>query len=149
MSSKVTITPYQHEHQLQIQLKPVFETEEDLPTRLKTLEANPNAHTVTLLGEEGVLAILGLIVYWPGVAEAWSLTSDAVKKVPVAFHKAVLLLLDSEIQRLKLHRVQMTVKKDFQEGMRWAEALGFFPEGILHRYGPDRSDFYLYTRLTT
>jgi hypothetical protein len=58
-----------------------------------------------LIGEE-ILYIGGLIPLFTGVAEIWSLTSEAVAIYPIAFHKSVSKILDYWDTAYNLHRMQ-------------------------------------------
>ena len=98
-----------------------------------------------LAGDE-VVFCGGLLTLWPGVEEAWLLTSPLVEKYPVWFHRTVdRYLHDKEIE-LGLRRIQMTVHQDHETGKRWAERLGFACEARMAKYGPQGHDYYLYAR---
>jgi hypothetical protein len=46
-----------------------------------------------------------------------------------------------------VRRFQMSVRADFGPGIRWAKLLGFEPEGVLSKYGPDGADHILYAKV--
>lgn len=98
------------------------------------------------LGEEP-LAVLGWFQPCSRVIQAWGILTDAVKKCPLAFHKTVKSLIEHTFQSLGIQRVQISVRRDYLEGQRWAESLGFQNEGLMRKYGPDQSDYYLFARV--
>ena len=46
-----------------------------------------------------------------------------------------------------IKRVQTGIRKDFKEGIRFAEWLGLEREGLMKNWGFDGSDQYLYARI--
>ena len=46
----------------------------------------------------------------------------------------------------ELHRLQATVRDDFDVAKRFIEFLGFKREGLLKNFGPDRCDHIMYSR---
>ena len=48
---------------------------------------------------------------------------------------------------VQLHRIQSAVLDNNPKLERFARFLGFTPEGVLRRYGTDRTDYTLYSRL--
>lgn len=132
-------------HLEQIQLKSVFDSEGDVRKRLRAALALP--YTFTILNQGVPVAIIGGEYLWNGVARVWAVVSDGARKNPLAFHRAVLRFMKFFRKGLSLHRVQMTVKCDFIEGIRWAESLGFKNEVRLAKYGPDGSDYFLFAKV--
>lgn len=115
--------------------------------RLARLIQNPGAvtYTVTIGGQPG--AVVGLAQMWPGVATAWTLTSDKIKERPVEFTRVVRRTLDDTIQKMNLHRVQATVRSGYMQGQRWACMMGFIPECELKHYGPDKSHHTVFRKV--
>lgn len=95
------------------------------------------------VARDQVIGCAGIIPLWNGVGEAWSFLSEEVKR-PFFLHRAVKQHLGQIIQEKKLHRVQMNVLCSFEKGFRWAEALGFRSEGILHDYTTDKQNYRRY-----
>jgi ribosomal protein S18 acetylase RimI-like enzyme len=92
------------------------------------------------------VAILGCVLCWEGVGEMWMIIDERARTVPVALTKSALRLCDIFEIYLRLHRLQITVRKDDRRAVRWAQRLGFNTEGLMLKYGPDQSDFYLMAR---
>ncbi len=105
-----------------------------------------NNFTYTLIAEKDVIAVFGLKQMWPGVAEIWALTSELVHKYPVFFHKECIKLIKTHAEVLKLHRVQCSVRADYEEGLKWIESMGFKKEGLMEKYGPNKMNYYLFSR---
>ena len=109
---------------------------------------DPNNFVYSVLSGHKVIAIVGLRKMWDGVAELWSMTSDDIKEHPIYFHKSCINLIDAHIKTLGLHRLQCSVRSDYNTGMKWIESLGFHRDGIMSKYGPNKLDYILYTRTT-
>ncbi len=133
----IDIIPYEPIHLTQIKLKDIFSGE-----CVHTIKDE----AVTLLYRGEPIAIFGWPVIHPGVACIWGLVSELVRECPIAFHKACLNILSNLFKELKLHRLHMTVKDGYSEGMDWAEAIGFQYEGTMKKYGPDGSDYCIFAR---
>ena len=46
--------------------------------------------------------------------------------------------------RPKYERIQATVHENFDDGIRFLDFLGFTNEGLMQKFGPDKSNFYRY-----
>lgn len=97
--------------------------------------------------EDGqVYAAWGLAPVWDGVAEGWMIPSKIIDSRKVSVSRAIRQQLERDIVRLKLHRVQAAVRKDFTDAHRFIQFLGFESEGMMHKFGPDGSDYERYAR---
>lgn len=81
---------------------------------------------------------------WPGRAEAWALLADNLKHKMLAVHRSVLEFLD----KINIKRIEAVVDRDFTQGHRWVELLGFTLEADRMRaYGYEGQDCSLYARV--
>lgn len=94
----------------------------------------------TLRRDGRVLGCGGVVLLWPGVGEAWSL-SAAADGAALVMTRAVAAGLAAAEADHGLHRVQASVRRDNGRGRRWLAVLGFEEEGIMRAYGPDGADF--------
>ena len=101
----------------------------------------------TMLSPEGIVCIEGVSPIWPGVAVAWSLTSDLIFKYPKSYYKATKQFMAAIIEDWKIHRLQATTYADDQVACNWLKHLGFEREGVMRSYGPDRSDHIMYAKV--
>lgn len=144
----IKIDNYSPEDLVKIKQKDVFQNSfEKTDKAINTLVAFDQTAIKTVKYNDEILAITGINYIHNGVVECWSITSDLVKKYPIAFHKAVLSLIKHVQRTLDIHRFQMLVKKDYEAGCKWARSLGFFEESILFKFGPDKSAYSMYVRL--
>jgi hypothetical protein len=90
-----------------------------------------------------VLACGGLCVPWEGRAVAWAILSQGVPVLALTRAVQHVLALPS-IPR----RVECFVDVSFQQGIRWAEMLGFQREGLMRAFSPDGRDHILFARVT-
>jgi RimJ/RimL family protein N-acetyltransferase len=74
--------------------------------------------------------------------------SDEVAKYPVEFFRKTRRLLLLYFGAYNLQRLEINVRSDYLIGKRFAEKLGFEPEGIMRKYGFDGSDYILYARVS-
>ena len=125
----------------------VFNGKDAIRQKLVAMQDNEDCHIRTLFMGDEPVAIVGIAENWPGVGECWSFLSDDVRRAPLAFTKALIALLDLYGQSLSLHRVQMTVRASFIEGIKFAQTLGFRSEGLLRKYGPDQADYLMFARV--
>lgn len=126
----------------------IFSSESELASRLENLVHSDKAYTYSVVLGHKVIAIIGIVQDWKGVGTVWSVTSEHVRKVPIGFHKLIIAMIKAHEKIIGLHRVQMTVREDYEEGQKWAFHLGFKPEGVLHQYGPDRANHVIFSRLS-
>lgn len=89
-----------------------------------------------------VVACGGLCIQWEGRGVAWAIISEGAPLVAVT--KSVIHVLGLPgIPR----RVECFVDVSFQEGIRWAEMLGFQREGLMRAFSPDGRDHVLFSRV--
>lgn len=105
----------------------------------------PDVYTLLMHGE--VVIIGGIHVQWPGVAEGFLITTPLVEKYVKSFHKAMIRVIEVLRQRRKLRRLQTVVNVKHEVSHGWIQHLGFEPEGIMRKYGPDGSDYVRYARV--
>lgn len=103
-----------------------------------------NAFTVILHGKPA--AIVGSIPLWSGVEEMWLHIEERMRKFPVFMTKAAIEYRDYRVIAGNLHRLQITVRCSDMRAVRWARHIGFNIDGMMMKYGPDGSDFYLMSR---
>jgi len=89
-------------------------------------------------------AAIGGAILWKGVAEVWALIAPGIS--PYWLHRTTLSTINQAFEEYGIHRLQADVAKDWIRGCRWAQALGFQAEGVLHFYGPDRRDYVRYAK---
>lgn len=99
--------------------------------------------------EKGLpIAGAGVMPVWDGVYEAWAMIGSQVGRAAmVRVYKETQLFLGFLFDDPAVRRVQTQVKTDFLAGHRFARMLGFAEEGVLRRYGPDGSDYTMYSRV--
>ena len=91
-----------------------------------------------------VIGVGGLVEIYPHLAEAWLvLKTDRDKSLGTTRNILKIwnkILLD----RRNYERIQATVHQDFTDGIRFLDYLGFINEGLMQKFGPDKSNFYRY-----
>ena len=105
-------------------------------------EALERTGSKTLLSPAGeVLGVIGFVPLVPGVCEVFILATHTQRRYPVAFARAVRAELFT--LKNKYRRIQSIAKCE-QFYFRWLTWLGFKPEGIMSKYGPNGEDMALW-----
>ena len=86
-----------------------------------------------------VVGCSGVYELWKEVGEGWLLASNLIRKHPLTTIKTMKQNLNMLMKQYK--RIQIVVQNKFPEGMKFALMLGFKPEGLMARYGPDGRDY--------
>ncbi|MEH6358831.1 MAG: hypothetical protein V7745_07565 [Pseudomonadales bacterium] len=86
----------------------------------------------------------GVVEMWQGRGIAWAYVSGIVTpRKFITVHR----MIDRFLNGCYLHRIEMTVDCEFDEGHRWAKMLGFDLEAErMVAYRPDGGDCALYAR---
>ena len=106
-----------------------------------------HGHALTAIGDEDVYAMFGLWELWPGVGEAWLIPSAKIDRKTIAMHRAALRFFEHAANKMQIKRLQFTVCTLNVRADRWAQRCYFEREGLLRRYGPDGSDYWMYSRM--
>ena len=97
-----------------------------------------------------LLGIIGVVIYWKGVGEVWTIIDDSIKqKFKRQLIVGVRTALDITQISLDLHRVQVAIESNAEYSQSWPLALGFTLEGVMRNFGMDGSDYTLYGRIRT
>tara|TARA_R100001244_G_scaffold52270_2_gene45359 strand:- start:977 stop:1438 length:462 start_codon:yes stop_codon:yes gene_type:complete len=118
---------------------------QDMPNHARLLSTVSKAYTGLHGGK--VIASVGLVPWWDGMAELWMyLGKDALiqKKQGI---KALRWFMAHVIKEMNLHRIQAVVKTDFKKGHRFAEFFGFKSEGNMPKYSVYKEDFTRYSKI--
>ena len=111
----------------------------------KNLEQDHLAFTGMVNGKPIFAA--GMKMIWGQVAEGWVIASSDMWKYPLGVAKAIKKDFARVAKEHNIQRVQTGIRKDFKEGIRFAEWLGLEREGLMKNWGFDGSDQYLYARI--
>lgn len=145
---RLSICPFYWAHVNLMDLRPFekeyFEHMPDYVERLKQFGTQKHCYTAIYGGK--IVACWGAYVIWPGVAEAWLLTSYQLETIPITATRTAIRYFNNIYSDLQLHRLQITVNCRNELAMRWAIALQMKPEAILRCYGPDGSDYKMFAR---
>lgn len=101
----------------------------------------------TLMVHGRIGAVFGLVIPWPGMAEAWMLTTPAIKPIAVPFTYGARKFCDIAAQSLGLRRIQIHVQNTNDTFTDWARAAKFRFEGKCEAYRADGGDVFLMARI--
>jgi hypothetical protein len=100
-------------------------------------------HNYCVFKDGKLVAAFGVLDATDKRGVAWAVLSPDLRREMVFLHKKVKAALDGAH---KYTRIEATIEKSFTAGIRWIELLGFKREGLLHKYGRDGSDHYMFAR---
>tara|TARA_R100000664_G_scaffold2159_1_gene5544 strand:- start:5676 stop:6140 length:465 start_codon:yes stop_codon:yes gene_type:complete len=89
----------------------------------------------------------GMKMIWGQVAEGWVIASSEMWNYPLAVAKAIKKDFARVAKENNIVRVQTAIRKDFEQGQRFAEWLGLENEGLMRKFGFDGTDQYRYARI--
>ena len=111
----------------------------------KNLEQDDLAFT-GLIDKKPIFAA-GMKMIWGQVAEGWVIATQDVWNHPLSVAKAIKKDFARIAKENNITRVQTSIRKDFEQGQRFAEWLGLENEGLMRKFGFDGTDQYRYARI--
>ena len=99
----------------------------------------------TLIIDDEIIAVGGVVVFWPGVGEAWLQLTKHAEKHKIALVRCVRLIMALAFKELNLHRMEATAT--FDEARKFNESMGFkceTPDGM-RKYTQNGKTAYLYS----
>jgi hypothetical protein len=98
----------------------------------------------SIVTDEDILWCGGMLILWPGVAEAWAVPSLSALDYPVTVHRLIYRMVDRVKESLHLRRIQCSVVHGYKQSRKWVKMFGFCFEGKMRNYGPDGETHYRY-----
>lgn len=123
----------------------LFKSFSDYAERIKTYPIK--GLSFSGISEKEIVCCFGLIPIWHGVYEAWLIPSLHISNKKFVFHRASLRFFKYVAKKLSIHRIQINVSRSNYLAYKWAKSCYFLEEGILEKFGPDKSDYYMMSRL--
>jgi len=109
--------------------------------------ACPKGYAFTGIGEGVVACCFGFTRMWNGVYEAWLIpTTENIRKYVFPFHRASMRIIDEVMSKPDINRLQITVSSENALALEWAKRCYFKNEGVLHKYGPEGSNYLMMAR---
>lgn len=141
---QLTIAPFKKEHFCQIKPRePNLSMSKGLGDISRFAELYEHNPAISIFHGAEIVGSFGVVVLWPGVAEAWVYVGNEVENHKIEFHRIVKCLLNDVINNLKLRRVQAAIDANYEIGLAWAKRLGFSEEGKLHMFGVNGEDYIM------
>jgi len=108
---------------------------------------SPEGFAFTGVGHGQVVCCFGFTYMWNGVYEAWLIpTTENIRKYVIPFHRASMRIFDYAMSKHSMKRLQITVSSENALALKWAERCYFNHEGVLQKYGPEGTDYYMMAR---
>jgi hypothetical protein len=148
--SKIELVPFKGEHVSLMDLrewdKKFLAAAPDLAAMSSNYFEN-NAMGFSVVLEEVIIGAGGLVPIFKTNWEAWVFTTPLFEKYGVRIAVMARKLLDNFFKSSKVLRVQAPIDSKYPTAIRFAEAMGLWPEATLRRYGPEGQDFIMYARV--
>ena len=96
----------------------------------------------TLLDDNVPICSGGIIPTWMGNAQGCAIASKRIFKNKIKAARLIKKRTDLLCNNNKIWRLQTAVKANFTIGVRFAEFLGLKKEGLMEKYGPDKTDYF-------
>ena len=110
----------------------------------------PNDHCFTAIFQDKIVGVGGLVIHWPGMAEAWLMLTNACRK-DTAFGLVALFAIKDKMEELlkenNIRRAQAVARVDFPKAIKMIESFGFKKESRMEQYCMDGSDAWRYVRI--
>jgi len=94
----------------------------------------------TLIVDNTILAIAGVLVVRAGVGELWSIGTSEIVRNPKFYLKASRWGIEDGFEQLGLRRLQTVCGREDSISYNWQKRLGFEFEGIMKSYNDDGTD---------
>lgn len=121
---------------------------ENLHEDLHRFLMHPNNRIVTVKKDNKIICIASCQWLRHTVGEVAILIDKSMRQNKLFFVKAIHWLMEEYlVGSLGYERLQMGIKCDEEDKVKWAESLGFEREGIMKGYDAHNVDHYLYARL--
>lgn len=145
----LVILPFVPEHMEQIGISPddkhMFASIPDMQTRLEHVSREKIAWTIFYQGKPAL--VMGLEYKWDTNYEAWLVPGKLAIEHGSLLSRGARRFFDKIGAKLGLRRMQIVVCVDREKAVQWARFLKFNREGLMHSYGPEGKDYYMYSRL--
>jgi len=103
--------------------------------------------TMSVFVGDDLVFVGGVIPKWGKVGEAWLIVDEKFPELIQPYKKEFFIGFKRHLSLYKYDRIQSDVKAGFDQGIRFAEALGFEKEGLKKRYGVEGADYWGYAYL--
>jgi len=98
----------------------------------------------TALVDGKIVGVGGAVQYWPHVAEGWYCLSKEAAQCKMQMVKCIRKITEQAIKELDLHRLQSTIRVDFERAIKLAEFVGFKLEGRMEKYTQEGIACWMY-----
>lgn len=96
---------------------------------------------------DDLFMLINIIVVLNGVGEISFLTDQNFTCSTWAVRLAIIKAFKKALAELPFRRIQAKVKDDFIVGKNFVQKLGFEAEGVMRNFGPNNTDYVLYSLL--
>jgi len=140
----IVIVPFMREHALKFKFEqPDLNGHEIHELQQRLCDQVEAGIGITVMQRGTPIGIFGAAKIWDGLHEAWFMVGEATRRYGIAMTKVAKKFILLKFQEDSLNRLQITVRCDDVRAYKWAKCLGFSEDGVMRRFGPDGSDFFM------
>ena len=96
--------------------------------------------------DDQILLCIGADILWKGVGEIWTLFDIHYFEHRFSLQKIVKNIIKQFFAVDGLHRLQSPIPARNTQSVRYAESMGFKPEGTLKMFDSDKNDYVMFAR---
>jgi hypothetical protein len=144
----IDVVPFKPEHMIDIEKADI---DADILMFIGKMDSRAEFYAkagpaITMIQNDTVLAIGGVIQFWQGVGETWMMVSPQGRLKALSLYKHMDGFLDTCFKDYGFHRIQASIVYDHKEAHKCIMRLGFVPEGMMVHYGPHKENYVRYAR---
>jgi len=113
----------------------------------ESFELLAKGDSVTGLYGTRIVGCGGIVLQWPGLAEAWLAITPLARLYPIHTFRWTKRFVEHYTRYRQLRRLQIHVNAEYPLALKFATTLGFHYEASLKNYGPNGETFYLMARV--
>lgn len=146
----IEIVPFKPEHMVNIEKADI---DADIMVFLGDIDLRAAGYArggpaITMLSDEIVLAVGGVIQFWKGVGEAWMMVAPEGRKKSLSLYRYMDEFINICFLKYSFHRIQTSIVFGHNEAHKCIMRLGFMPEGMMVNYGPQKENYVRYVRFS-
>lgn len=130
-----------------LDLLPIYSGDKAAKQRALETSIDPNSKAYTLLRNGAPIAVMGFTMIYSKVAEIWALIGKEAVEHYIYYVRWARALINFEMERLGVARVQMYMQASQKNAVRFANFLGLELECVLRKYGEEGVDYYQFAKV--
>lgn len=147
--SKIVLRKFQQDDTYKVQLRDEIRGlyTSDIELWRKNILQLTGENSFTGLFRDEIVGFGGVHDIWPGVGECWVVFNLKFINKPKLLFENTKKVFSAILGTNQYHRLQATCRVDVPITANFLEHLGFEIESVLHKFGTDKADFFMYAKV--